>query len=217
MPTGHYKRSLRQGGIPARVIAYLERCASERSTTAVCAELGITSKHLSCVMRAALNSGLAVKRLDDQMSYWSLPSIGAVIINKPPRRDSVFEALDLLKQHAPISSASLAQLYGCSHDHMQVIMRKLRKRGLASPVGAGDAARWVLPSMVEAQKIAMENEYRLRRNERQRAYQLKAKLKNDEAVDDFASAPRQVIVPAHKCEPMRPRAPASVFSLASMI
>lgn len=123
--------------------------------------------------------------------------------------------LGMIEAAGSISGTSLASQYGCTHEHMQTLLRRLRERGLVVRIGGAVSSCWVLASMSEQARAEHKHACRLRFNARQRAYQSEQKACTEAENDKFISGkPRQITVPAHLCAPIRTKAPASVFHLA---
>ena len=116
---------------------------------------------------------------------------------------------------SPIGSATLAERYGCTQDHVLTMLRRLRARGLVAPTSSGRDARWTIKAIADAEREQRQTRREYQRT-RQQSRRLRLKLQAEAANHEWVKRGFvHVIVPAHSREPVvRPPAPASVFNLA---
>ena len=133
----------------------------------------------------------------------------------------------VLDAGAPVDIKIIAAKAGFTQSHTGAVLRKLRDRGLVGPTRTGAQACWTLAEAAKAererasaerqQRLASRDALRVERARlacARRAASTKA-LAEATAHDAWADEPPiRRVVPAHECQPLRLRAPASVFHLA---
>lgn len=143
-------------------------------------------------------------------------------MNERPLSPAALALLEYIRRNPGLSSPALVSGLGMPRYSLDHHKRNLRNLGLVAAIPpSGAAARWHpagphLAAMWEKQRAdGLERDRARNRENGRRA----ADLKRGDCVlrDDWAEAPIiKRTVPASQCQPIRPRAPASVFHLAAL-